>query len=795
MSSATILFILRELLHDDAVAAGATIAGLAFGPGLTVESALLTKRTTPWPPHPTASDTWQSRGEPGRRDVVLRELMDDPDCDPERLARDAPPVRHRQPPPVSGWGGVYRSQLRPYLASLGRPGARARPRMRRGRRDRPARPARASATDSTWSGSGSTPTRARSRSRARARAVAQSTFRCTDAAALLRGRRAVRRRAVEPRAAPPRPAASCVPSPTSRSRCRGGIVLHSDIERSRLAYGLYAVGVTPFAPGTFLRTDGLRSIRRSYRAAELAAAARRHRGGSSDRVAFRRPRRRTGHAGWLTSSSSVPAPSGPCSPPSSPGAASTSRCSSAGRHRAWARARSACTLRCSPRSRHPASPSACSRRRVRVSRGEARSGGRVLGVVRFDRLSHAVPVRRRAPAGRDRGGARRGAPEPSARCGRHRRATPRVRGGAADRPARRRSRESAAPIVVVAGGWRRARSSTAGGCRRTTYPDRYLMADVVVDATGCRHRDRQPRPGGVLESFPLPGAMRRFVAWDAAADPRSMSRRCGCSGCEPRCGPAARHPPPMPVVTATAFEVRRAVRAAAAPRQAVRDRRHRARGEPDRRAGHEPRPAGCRRPRSPARARGCASGDAPDAELARVGAPAGRVRAARGGSRPSTPARPTPARTAASPAGRSCAGCWRRRRARLRVRVRDGVRRGAVTAPRRIAAGESREIQHAPANLDAMRARLGSSTLSWHRRSRIEPSGDERRARRHQLHAQQQRGEHHEPEERMRPAAAREPARVRRSRSPTTAAKISTPRGRDPTSGTGGRAAPRPRRR
>ena len=31
------------------------------------------------------------------------------------------------------------------------------------------------------------------------------------------------------------------------------------------------VGVTPFAPGTFLRTDGLRSIRRSYLPAELAA--------------------------------------------------------------------------------------------------------------------------------------------------------------------------------------------------------------------------------------------------------------------------------------------------------------------------------------------------------------------------------------------------------------------------------------------------------------------------------------------------------------------------------------------
>jgi len=44
MSSATILFILAALLRDDAVADGARVAGLAFGPGLTVESALMTRR-------------------------------------------------------------------------------------------------------------------------------------------------------------------------------------------------------------------------------------------------------------------------------------------------------------------------------------------------------------------------------------------------------------------------------------------------------------------------------------------------------------------------------------------------------------------------------------------------------------------------------------------------------------------------------------------------------------------------------------------------------------------------------
>ncbi|WP_203581466.1 type III polyketide synthase [Microbacterium hibisci] len=44
MSSATILFILAAMLRDEGIADGARVAGLAFGPGLTVESALMTRR-------------------------------------------------------------------------------------------------------------------------------------------------------------------------------------------------------------------------------------------------------------------------------------------------------------------------------------------------------------------------------------------------------------------------------------------------------------------------------------------------------------------------------------------------------------------------------------------------------------------------------------------------------------------------------------------------------------------------------------------------------------------------------
>lgn len=48
--------------------------------------------------------------------------------------------------------------------------------------------------------------------------------------------------------------------------------LHSDLTRNALAYHLFSVGARVF-PGTFIREDGLTSIRRSHAAAELAALA------------------------------------------------------------------------------------------------------------------------------------------------------------------------------------------------------------------------------------------------------------------------------------------------------------------------------------------------------------------------------------------------------------------------------------------------------------------------------------------------------------------------------------------
>lgn len=49
------------------------------------------------------------------------------------------------------------------------------------------------------------------------------------------------------------------------------LVVHSDIARSRLGYALFSVGTLPLIKRSFIRRDGLTSIRRSYTPAELRA--------------------------------------------------------------------------------------------------------------------------------------------------------------------------------------------------------------------------------------------------------------------------------------------------------------------------------------------------------------------------------------------------------------------------------------------------------------------------------------------------------------------------------------------
>jgi 2-polyprenyl-3-methyl-5-hydroxy-6-metoxy-1,4-benzoquinol methylase len=50
----------------------------------------------------------------------------------------------------------------------------------------------------------------------------------------------------------------------------GRLALHNDLRRSALAHHAYAVATRPLAGSSFLHADGLLSIRRSYRPAELA---------------------------------------------------------------------------------------------------------------------------------------------------------------------------------------------------------------------------------------------------------------------------------------------------------------------------------------------------------------------------------------------------------------------------------------------------------------------------------------------------------------------------------------------
>ena len=57
----------------------------------------------------------------------------------------------------------------------------------------------------------------------------------------------------------------------SAALCRG-TVIHSDLRRSPAAYALFFAGSWPFT-GSYIRQDGLTSIRRSYTAAELRTVA------------------------------------------------------------------------------------------------------------------------------------------------------------------------------------------------------------------------------------------------------------------------------------------------------------------------------------------------------------------------------------------------------------------------------------------------------------------------------------------------------------------------------------------
>ena len=211
-----------------------------------------------------------------RRDTEVRELMDDPDCDPDRLRRTLErfAIVNRL---VAGWGRAYRRHVRPALAAaeaqmtttaplrvldIGCGGGDVLRHL----------VVLARADGFVVEALGIDPD-------ARALAVA------TAAAATVPGisyRRAhssdlvtegahfdvvVSNHVLHHLTDAERDALLADSASLARH-----LAVHSDIERSAVAYAGYSVGILPFAPGTFLRTDGLRSIRRSHTRDELAAA-------------------------------------------------------------------------------------------------------------------------------------------------------------------------------------------------------------------------------------------------------------------------------------------------------------------------------------------------------------------------------------------------------------------------------------------------------------------------------------------------------------------------------------------
>ncbi|WP_150462384.1 methyltransferase domain-containing protein [Nesterenkonia ebinurensis] len=203
-----------------------------------------------------------------KRDAELRELMDDPHCDPQRLhatLRRFGLVNRL----VAGWDTVYRTSLRPTFSDLKRP-ARVLD-LGSGGGDvieRLAGLAAGDGFDVHWTGADPDP---RAYTVTRRREVPQATFLCADAQALIDHRQRFDVVISNHVLHHLEPEELLEFTQTSRD-LSSGKVIHSDIARGRLAYCLFAVGIIPLAPGTFLRVDGLRSIRRSYSRHELSAA-------------------------------------------------------------------------------------------------------------------------------------------------------------------------------------------------------------------------------------------------------------------------------------------------------------------------------------------------------------------------------------------------------------------------------------------------------------------------------------------------------------------------------------------
>lgn len=196
------------------------------------------------------------------------ETMDDPGCDPERLAQTYADFRIVNAL-VSGWRGMYRRDIRPALSA-------SRPRtlldIGSGGGDVPRALAR-------WAARDGLPLRITAIDPdARAHAYATGlpplpglTFRRALSSELVaEGARfdfVVSNHVLHHLAA-----AELGALLVDSERLCAGRVLHSDIERGRWAYLGFGLATWPFFRRSFIREDGLTSIRRSFTVAELRAA-------------------------------------------------------------------------------------------------------------------------------------------------------------------------------------------------------------------------------------------------------------------------------------------------------------------------------------------------------------------------------------------------------------------------------------------------------------------------------------------------------------------------------------------
>lgn len=204
------------------------------------------------------------------RDARLTELMDDPDCDPAKLRRTLQRFWLVNGA-VSRWGLVYRTHVRPALASA--PGVARLLDIGCGAGDVLRRLLRLARRDGfTVEGLGIDPDPRAievARSGAGRAGGAGARFRRADSRELAHaGERfdVVVSNHLLHHLDEAELGGVLADSEVLSTR----LCVHSDIARDPRAYAAFSIGAAPVAPGTLLRVDGLRSIRRSYTRPELA---------------------------------------------------------------------------------------------------------------------------------------------------------------------------------------------------------------------------------------------------------------------------------------------------------------------------------------------------------------------------------------------------------------------------------------------------------------------------------------------------------------------------------------------